>query len=169
MTVYIETPQSVLDDHGIDVFEKIIPNTAYDYQKKRDELWARYRYRGIGSCDRDYWVQCMKDRYTLIEDTWDVKIKAWEAYQTKIAADGIDFSQSSGESTTHTLTEREDTPDNPAGTTVYLSDRSNVTTDYNGKNFEGLESETTDEYIRRVPDPWDGFTSQFVKLFYFGV
>lgn len=169
MTVYIETPQSVLDDHGIDVFERIIPNTAYDYQKKHDELWAKYRYRGIGSCDRDYWIQCMTDRYTLIEDTWDVKIKAWEAYQSKIAADGIDFSQSSGESRTHTLTEREDTPDNPAGTTVYLSDRSNVTTDYIGKNFEGLESETTDDYIKRVPDPWDGFTSQFVKLFYFGV
>ncbi len=169
MKVYIDTPQSILDDHEVDVFEEIIPDTAYDYQKKRGELWARYRYRAIGSCDRDYWVQCMKDRYALIEDTWDVKIKAWEAYQAKITADGIDFSQSAGDSTTHTLSEREDTPDNPAGNTIYLSDRSNVTVTYNGTNYEGLESATTDDYIKRVPDPWDAFTSQFSKLFCFTV
>ena len=58
-TIYIDTPQSILDDTQVDVFEQIIPNTAYEYQKKRDELWAKYRYRGIGSCDSNYWIQCM--------------------------------------------------------------------------------------------------------------
>lgn len=159
--IAIETPQSIYDKDNVDVFEQIIANTAYEYLKKRSELWARYRYYGIGSCDRAYWIQCMKDRYALIEDTWDTKIKAWKAYQTRIAGNGIDFSASSFES--QTVVQREDTPDNPAGTTVYLSDRS--TTDYSGKNYQDLESQTVDDYIKAVPDPWDGFTSQFAKLF----
>ncbi len=160
--ILIETPQSIEDKDNVDVFEQIIPNTAYEYQKKRSELWARFRYYGIGSCDRAYWIQCMKDRYALIEDTWDVKIKAWKEYQTKVnGLAGVDFSASSFES--QTVVSREDTPDNPAGTTVYLSDRS--TTDYSGKNYQDLESQTVDDYIKSVPDPWDGFTSQFLRYF----
>ena len=159
--IAVETPQSIEDKDNVDVFEQIIPNTAYEYQKKRSELWARFRYYGIGSCDRSYWLQCMKDRYALIEDTWDTKIKAWNAYQASITANGIDLSASSFES--QTVVQREDTPDNPAGSTVYLSDR--TTTDYSGKNYQDLESQTIDDYIKAVPDPWDGFTSQFAKLF----
>lgn len=159
--ITIETPQSIEDKDNVDVFEQIIPNTAYEYQKKRSELWARFRYYGIGSCDRSYWLQCMKDRYALIEETWDIKIKAWNAYQTRITGNGIDLSASSFES--QTVVSREDTPDNPASTTIYLSDR--TTTDYSGKNYQDLESQTVDDYIKAVPDPWDGFTSQFLRYF----
>ena len=159
--IMIETPQSIEDKDNVDVFEQIIPDTAYEYQKKRAELWARFRYYGIGSCDRSYWLQCMKDRYALIEETWDTKIKAWNAYQTGVNGSGIDFSASSFDS--QTVVSREDTPDNPAGTTVYLSDR--TTTDYSGKNYQDLESQTVDDYIKAVPDPWDGFTSQFLRYF----
>ena len=160
----IDTPQSIKDADNVDVFEQIIPATAYEYAKKRSELWARYRYHGLGSCNRAYWIQCMKDRYNLIEDTWDVKIRAWKQYVASVSTT-VDFSVGSQEYST--ITEREDTPDNPAGTTVYLSDRSKTT--YSGDIHEGLESETVDDYIKAVPDPWDGFTSQFRMLFYFGV
>ena len=166
---FVETPQSIKDKDNIDVFEQIIPNTAYEYTKKRSELWARFRYRGIGSCDRAYWLQCMKDRYNLIEDTWDVKIKAWNAYQTSITGNGISFAQSSGNSSSSSKIEREDTPDNPASTTVYLSDRTTTSTSSDYENFENLESETVDDYIKAVPDPWDGFTTQFMKLFCFTI
>ena len=162
--ILVETPQSIYDKDNVDVFEQIIPNTAYEYLKKRSELWARFRYRGIGSCDRAYWIQCMKDRYNLIEDTWDIKIKAWKQYAASVAS-AVDFSESSYE--TNTVSEREDTPDNPAGTTVYLSDRS--TTSMTGKSYGGLESQTVDDYIKAVPDPWDGFTTQFMKLFCFTI
>ena len=208
----IETPQSIKDQDSIDVFEQIIPNTAFEYTKKRNELWNRYRYRGIGSCDRAYWIQCMKDRYNLIEDTWDTKIKAWNTYQAKITADGISFAQGSSKetqtdtrsfTTAHTgtitdggdngksVTEREDTPDNPAGTSRYLSERTTMTNTGLNSNtrtflntdtltnagtlvtdtqyFEGLDSETVDDYLKKVPDPWDGFTSQFMKLFCFSI
>lgn len=163
-TIFIKTPQSIKDDTTQDVFESIIPNTAYQYQKKRSELWARFRYHGIGCNDVNYWVQCMQDRYKLIEDTWDVKIKAWEQYKTSVTS-SVDFSVSSAETTT--VYEREDMPDSPASTTVYLSDRSK--TQYNGKNYEGLESETVDDYIKSVPDPWDGFTAQFRMLFCYSI
>ena len=158
--ITVETPQSILDHDLTDVFEEIIPDSAYQYQKKRSELWARYRYYGIGSCDTAYWIQCMKDRYALIEDTWDVKIRAWTQYQSSVAST-VDFSAGSFENTT--ITEREDTPDNPAGTTVYLSDRTKTL--MNGKTYADLESATVDDYIKAVPDPWDGFTSQFSQLF----
>ena len=162
--VTVETPQSILDRTTVDVFEQIIPNTAYQYQKKRNELWYRYRYRGIGSCDQAYWIQCMKDRYALIEETWDIKIKAWIQYETSVSS-SVDFSAGSYENTA--VTEREDTPDNPAGTTVYLSDRS--TTVMTGKTYADLESQTVDDYIKAIPDPWDGFTSQFRDYFYAGL
>lgn len=160
----IDTPQSIKDADNVDVFEQIIPATAYEYAKKRSELWAKYRYHGIGSCNRPYWIQCMKDRYNLIEDTWDVKIRAWKQYAASVSTT-VDFSAGSQQYTL--INEREDTPDNPAGTTVYLSDR--TTTKYDGKNYDDLESKTVDDYIKYVPDPWDGFTSQFRELFYFGV
>ena len=165
--IAIETPQSIKDKDNVDVFEQIIPNTAYSYAKKRSELWARFRYYGIGSCDRAYWLQCMKDRYALIEDTWDTKIKAWDAYQTSITANGIDFSQRSGESNSSNKVEREDTPDSPAGNTIFLSDRTTTTGHNDYKEFDDLEAETVDGYIKAVPDPWDGFTSQFTRLFCF--
>ena len=160
----IDTPQSIKDADNVDVFEQIIPATAYEYLKKREELWARYRYHGLGSCNRAYWIQCMKDRYALIEDTWDIKIRAWKQYAASVSTT-VDFSAGSQQYTL--VNEREDTPDNPAGTTVYLSDR--TTARYDGKNYDGLESKTVDDYIKAVPDPWDGFTSQFRELFYFGV
>lgn len=163
-TVFIETPESIMDRDNVDVFEQIIPNTAYEYTKKRSELWAKYRYRGIGSCDRAYWIQCMKDRYNLIEDTWDVKIRAWKQYAASVSTT-VDFSASSAES--KTVYEREDTPDNPAGNTIYLADRS--TTSYDAKEYDGLESKTVDDYIKYVPDPWDGFTNEFRRLFCFTI
>ena len=106
----------------------------------------------------------MKDRYALIEETWDIKIKAWEQYMASVSST-VDFSESSTE--TKTVSEREDTPDNPAGNTIYLADRNTVT--FNVKNYSGLESETVDDYIKAVPDPWDGFTSQFRRLFCFTI
>ena len=164
----VDTPQSIKDADNVDVFEQIIPATAYEYLKKREELWARYRYHGLGSCNRAYWIQCMKDRYALIEDTWDIKIQAWKQYVASLTPT-IDFSQSSNTGSSTVTVEREDTPDNPAGTTVYLSERSKTSTSYSGEIHEGLGSKTVDDYIKAVPDPWDGFTSQFRQLFYFGV
>lgn len=160
----IDTPDSILNYDSRDVFEEIIPNTEYQYQQKRDELWAKYRYRGIGSCNVDYWVQCMTDVYSIIKETWDVKIRTWEQYKTSVALT-VDLSESS--SHYDLVTEHEDTPDTALSTTRYLSDRNTST--YDATNKSGLESKTVRDYIDAVPDPWDGFTNEFRKLFYWGI
>lgn len=162
--IQLESPQSILDDDEIDVFEEIIPNTEYEYNAKREALWAMYRHRGIPSCDRDYWIQCMKDRYAITKETWDLKIKTWRQYLTSTASD-VDLSVSSSD---YTLTnEFEDMPSNPAGDTKYLSTRNTAT--YAGKNHADLESATVRDYTEAVPDFWIGFARVFERYFWIGV
>ena len=160
----IDTPDSIKYYDNRDVFEEIIDDSEYMYQQKRDELWAKYRYRGIGSCNIDYWVQCMIDVYNVIKETWDIKIRTWEQYKLSVAST-IDLSESS----THydMTTEHEDTPDTSLSATRYLSDRNTSTYDASSKS--GLESKTVSDYIKAVPDPWDAFTNEFRKLFYWGI
>lgn len=163
----LPTPDSILEDDEIDVFEQIIPNTDYQYQEKRNVLWSAYRYRGIGNCNYAYWLQAMKDRYAMIKDTWDQKFKAWHKFLTDQTA--VSFEDSSSEYSQDTTTENEDMPDNPAGSTVYLSDRSRSKTSYQGKGFSGLASQTARDYIDAIPDPYEGFADEFRKLFYWGL
>ena len=161
----LPTPDSILEDDEIDVFETMIANTEYKYQEKRNILWSTYRYRSIGCGKIPYWIQTMTDRYNRIVHEYDVKIKAWEAYLTNISG-GIDFAESASEY--DQVSTREDVPDNASGTTEYLSERSKVR--YEGKGYTGLESQTTKDYIDGVPrDPYEDFADEFSKLFYHGL
>ena len=161
----LPTPDSILEDDEIDVFETMIANTEYKYQEKRNILWSTYRFRSIGCGNIAYWLQTMTDRYNRIVHEYDVKIKAWEAYLTKIGS-GVDFAESASEY--DQINTREDVPDNASGTTEYLSERSK--THYEGKGYAGLESQTTKDYIDGVPrDPYEDFADEFAKLFYHGL
>lgn len=158
------TPQSLNVREERDVFEEIIPDTEYEYTAKRTALWSYYRYRGIPSCDVNYWVQCMKDRYAIICESMDIKIKAWRKFQADTSG-GIDLSDGT---TDYTLTtEYEDTPDSPAGSTKYLSSR--TTQSYSGATKNDLESETVRDYIKAVSDPWESFAKEFERYFWIGV
>ena len=161
----LPTPQSILDDDEIDVFEAIVANTEYKYQEKQNALWNTFRFRSIGCGNIQYWIQTMTDRYNRISAEYDVKIKAWEAYLSKISG-GIDFSESASEY--DQVNTREDVPDNASSTTEYLSERSK--THYEGKGYAGLESQTAKDYIDGVPrDPYEDFADEFAKLFYHGL
>lgn len=163
--IEIESPQSLLDYDNRDVFEEIIEDSEFEYSRKRLSLWSIYRNRGIPACDIDYWVQCMKDRYAIIKEAWDIKIKTWNEYYNRIDHDGVDLSDGTSD---YTLTnEFEDMPDNPAGNTKYLSTRN--TTTYTGSTHNDLESETVRRYIDAVPDPWEGFANEFQRYFWIGV
>lgn len=160
------TPQSILDDEEIDVFESMIPNTEYEYQAKRDILWATFRYRALGSGNLAYWLQCMKDRYAVVSHEYDIKIRAWNAFKNKVTTDGVDFAESSSEY--DQVNTREDVPDNATGSTEYLSERTK--TNFQSKGYGGLESETTASYIDGVPrDPYEDFAREFSKLFFYGM
>lgn len=160
----LDTPQSILDDEEIDVFEEIIADSEQFYTEKRMILWSYYRYRGIGNQDLQYWIQCMKDRYNLSRDSWNIKFAAWNDLKTKTAT-ARDMADGSTEYEIRNT--NEDLPDNATEDTVYLTDRQKTV--YSGKSYGGLETETADAYINGVPRVYDAFAREFADLFYFGV
>ena len=161
----IPTPESILEDDEIDVFEEIIPDTDAYYAIKRQALWDTYALRGIGSCDLQYWLKAMKRRYGEIKTVYDVKLKALQIWLTSVSGNVIDMSDSSSEYST--ITENEDNPDNPQGSTRYISDRNTVT--YNGKSYTGMTSESLTRFTESIPDIEGSFADEFKRLFYFGV
>ena len=162
----IPTPDSILEDDERDVFEEIIDDTEPYCAIMRSILWNNYGSRGIGSCNIDYWVKSMRRRYAMIAPTYLIKFKAYDEWGTAQSGnDPIDMSD--GATQYQMRTENEDTPDNPQGTTVYLSDRNTV--NYDGKTFSGLSSETLARFMDAVPDLCQQFADEFRRLFYFGV
>ena len=162
----LPTPQSILDDDEIDVFESIIEEGENLRDEKIGILWSVYRFRSIGCGNIAYWLQCMKDRYAQIVREYDLKIGTWNSLHTKITTDGPDMSESSSEYDQENT--REDVPDNAASATEYLSERTK--THYAGKGYSGLETTTTKQYIDDVPtDALRDFAKEFERLFYHGL
>lgn len=162
----IPTPDSILEDDEIDVFAEIIPDTEQFYAIKREALWNFYALRGIGNCNIAYWLKAMKYRYRQIQSTYDVKFKVLEEWLTEVSGNApVDLSDSSSEYTM--TTENEDTPDNPQGDAVYLSDRNTVR--YNGRSYGGLSSETVRQFTNAIPDIEKDFADEFRLHFYHGV
>ena len=162
----IPTPDSILTDDNRDVFEEIIDDSEVYHDMMRTILWSFYGYRGIGNCDVDYWVNTMKARYTQVKLMYIPKFKLIDEWLTEITTvDPIDLSE--GKTDYTMVTEIEDNPDNPQGTSVYLSDRNTVT--YNGKTYTGLSSETVSKFMDYVPDLERQFADEFQKQFYWGL
>ena len=161
----IPTPKSILDDDEIDVFEQII-NDSNDYADiMKAALWARYGLRGIGNCDISYWIDATRLRYYQIKTIYLVKFQAIDEWLSSFSNDTIDMSDSHTEY--KTVTEDEDTPDNPIETNKYLTNRNTVT--YNGKSYGGLSSETVSRFIDSVSNIEEQFTNEFKLQFYHGV
>lgn len=161
----LPTPESILEDDEIDVFESMVPNTDYEYSAKRTALWSAFRFRAIGNGNIAYWLQCMKDRYALVVHEYDIKIRAWRTFETSVAST-VDFADSSSEYSQENT--REDVPDNATSGTEYLSERTK--SKYNGKTYGGLASQTARDYIDGVPrDPFEDFSKEFERLFYHGM
>ena len=163
--IELKTPQAVLDEDMRDVFEEIIPDTQFLYEEKRAVLWGRYRYRGIPTCNLEYWIQCMQDRYLMIVASYDMKLCAFDTLYNKIGSDGPDFSD--GSTDYNMVTEYEDMPDNPATDTRYLSNRSTVK--YDMDKHDNLETQTVKDYIKAIPDTWEEFAKEFERYFWIGV
>lgn len=162
----LPTPESILDDDEIDVFENIIEEGEYFRDEKIGILWSTYRYRSIGCGNIAYWLQCMKDRYAQIVREYDLKIGTWSSLHTKITTDGPDMAESSSEYDQENT--REDVPDNATNSTEYLSERTK--THYAGKGYSGLETTTTKQYIDDIPtDALRDFAKEFSRLFYHGL
>ena len=95
------TPYSILnrDEDSYDIFEKIIPNTDTYYTEKRLALWNRFHDTGIGNSDEAYWIRAMKARAAEISGRYDIKMRVFSEYKTRLAsAASIDLADSSIES-----------------------------------------------------------------------
>lgn len=160
----IPTPDSILEDDEIDVFEEIISDSEKYHDIKRSALWNTYRFRGIGNPDMAYWLKTMKARYEQVRAVYDVKFQVIDEWLTAIS-DAVDLADSS--TTYEQISENEDTPDNPATDTRYLSDRNTVT--YNGRSYGGLSAETVRRFNDAVPNIEQEFADEFRRNFYHGV
>lgn len=155
---------SILEDDEIDVFEEIIPDSEPYYALMRKALWTTYGMRGIGNANIQYWIQAMKLRYHQINDVYNMKFQAWSEF---LAANASSIDMADSQTEYSQISETEDTPDNPAGTTVYLSDRNTVK--YNGKSYGGLSSETLSRFMDAIPSLQEQFADEFKKQFYHGI
>lgn len=154
--ISVETPDSIMSDDNIDVFTIII-SSAYgaSVQKARDILWQRYRYRMIGSCDRNVWLQCMKDRADYLSSRY---VKIFAAY------DNADFTKlEDGSYTLTTESKSEDLPQTTADTTEYLSNRGRVTQSYVPTELAPYEA--VDKFGRELRNPYEDFVGEFESLF----
>lgn len=159
--ICIPTIASLLED-GRDVIHEIIGVQEYEYLEKRKILIAYYNYRGIGNCDVDYWVNCMKQKYAFIKDEYDIKIKAFLSLKNK---ENIDLN--SDKLTQHNEHTFEDTPSQQITNQLYLSTRNK--NDLTQQRQTDNDAVATMNYIDFVKDPFNDFAVEFKELFYFGV
>ena len=160
----LPTPMSIQEDDEIDVFEEIVPDSEPYFGPMRQALWTTYGMRGIGNPNIQYWIQAMKLRYYQINTMYNAKFQALDEWLT---ANALSMDMADSQTEYSQISESEDTPDNPAGTTVYLSDRNTVK--YNGKSYSGLSSETLKRFIDAIPNLEKEFADEFRMQFYHGV
>jgi len=165
------TPYSILnrDEDSYDIFEKIIPNTDTYYTEKRLALWNRFHDTGIGNSDEAYWIRAMKARAAEIAGRYDIKMRVFSEYKTRLAsAASVDLSDGKIES--NSVSRTYDPPEVSVQGAVaadYLADQNR--TDYEQKTYGGLEPETVRQYGDAVENPFETWAREFDKLFYWGL
>lgn len=175
----VDTIQSLMDE-GRDVVTEIVnASDITDKEMCSKALTNLYRYRMIGSCDVERWVQAMTDRANLNSDRWNT---VFSLYQSMPTIDPNDLNErvrtvtESGSSTVkdNTSAEREDIPETAdAATSKYLSEREGSKRDVTGsdnrsvteKERNGLPYEVLGRAMDSVRDPYDDWARRFDDLF----
>lgn len=168
----VPTPYSILNDpnDGEDVFETIIPTTDKYYSKKRAALWARFHDTGLGNDDKAYWERAMRYRAEEIADRYDVKMRVFEEYLARLAANTGDVGLEDSKIESESINRNYDPPEVTVQGAVaadYLADQNK--TDYTQKTYGGLESQTVRDYAAGVDNPFEAWAREFDKLFYWGI
>lgn len=166
----VPTPYSILnrDIDPYDIFERIIPETDEYAKQKRLALWDRFHDTGIGNNDEAYWIRCMKARADGISGRYDIKMRAFVEYKTRLeAADSIDLSD--GEIKSKSVSSIYDPPEVKTmhEADEYLADQNK--TEFDQQTYGGLESETVRQYADAVIDPFETWAAEFDRSFYRGL
>ena len=167
----VPTPYSILNDpdDGEDVFETIIPTTDAYSTEKRAARWARFSDLGIGNPDKAYWERCMTNKATEIEDRYDIKMRVFSEYKSRLAlAVSVDLSDGKMESkSVNKLFDPPEVTVANADATSFLADQNE--TDFTQTTHGGLEPETVAEYMAAIRNPFEEWAREFDKLFYWGI
>ena len=167
----VPTPYSIQnrDIDPYDIFERIIPETDKYATEKRLALWDRFHDTGIGNDDEAYWIRCMKARADEISGRYDIKMRVYTEYKTRLeAAESVDLSD--GKIVSNSVNRTYDPPETPSGVKLaenFLSEQNR--TDYEQESYGGLEPETVRQYADAVQNPFETWAAEFDKLFYWGL
>lgn len=167
----VPTPYSIQnrDIDPYDIFAKIIPETDKYATEKRLALWDRFHDTGIGNDDETYWIRCMKARADEISGRYDIKMRVYTEYKTRLeAAESVDLSD--GKIVSNSVNRTYDPPETPSGVKLaenFLSEQNR--TDYEQQSYGGLEAETVRQYADAVDNPFETWAAEFDKLFYWGL
>lgn len=158
MRFCITTPQAILENDEVDIFETLIPVGTY-HTAICDKLWQMYRYRGLGSC-RSEFEQRLVDRYGILIDSYTPLFAKYETEKSNLA----DLSSSS----MHSLTgvKNENLPDTPVDEDEeYLTSRSKSETDITYDTGSKASRFNSVADAIRHSDPYVRFAKEFESLF----
>ena len=176
----VDTIQSLMDA-GRDVLTEIANASVINEKEQcKKALLNLYRFRMIGSCAVERWVQAMTDRANLDSDRWNTVFSLYQSSMPTI--DPNDLNErirtvtESGSSTVkdNTSAEREDIPETAdAATSKYLSEREGSKRDVTGsdnrsvteKERNGLPYEVLGRAMDSVREPYDDWAMRFDDLF----
>ena len=176
----VDTIQSLMDA-GRDVLTEIVNASVINEKEQCNKaLLNLYRFRMIGSCDVERWVQAMTDRANLDSDRWNTVFSLYQSYMPTIDPNDLNervrtVTESENSSMTdNTDVEREDIPETAdAATSKYLSEREGTDRTVTGsgdrnvteKERNGLPYEVLGRAMDSVRDPYDDWARRFDDLF----
>ncbi len=167
----VPTPYSIQNrgTDPYDIFERIIPETDKYAAEKRLALWDRFHDTGLGNDNEEYWIRCMKARADEISGRYDIKMRVYTEYKTRLeAAESVDLSD--GKIVSNSVNRTYDPPETPSGVKLaenFLAEQNR--TDYEQQSYGGLEPETVRQYADAVQNPFETWAAEFDKLFYWGL
>ena len=166
----VPTPYSIQnrDIDPYDIFERIIPETDKYATEKRLALWDRFHDTGIGNDDETYWIRCMKARADEVAGRYDIKMRVYTEYKTRLeAAESIDLSD--GEIKSKSVSSVYDPPEVKTvhEADEYLAEQNK--TEFDQQTYGGLEPETVRQYADAVVNPFETWAAEFDRLFYWGL
>ncbi len=171
--IVVPTLQSVFDsetrdygdgDESRDLVREAMALTNGVYSSYADavkeRIWNDYRYRMLGTCDTDMFVQILADRLTAEAYTAVAALDAVTTASTDVAVPGGTRTIVRGQRIDTLEKKREDLPDNFTASYTYPSEKSEDKNTYGSYTDTETDAVSTAEHLRELMDalrdPLDG-------------
>lgn len=151
----LTTPQSILDNDEVDIFETLIPAGTY-HTKICNALWQMYRFRGLGSY-RNEFEQRLVDRYNITKEKYESVFAWYETNKSKLTDLSTMTQTSESDSKSETL------PDTSVTSIEYLTNRGH--SDNSMSYQSGMNAELFGKMINDKIDPYFIYALEYETLF----